>query len=116
MLKHSSRWRWAILAMLALTVALIAFSSVSALASSVHTVGVRDNRFTPKTLTIHKGAKVIWKWHGYKPHNVTVKRGPSRFNSRTQAKGMFSHVFKKAGTYDLFCTIHRHMTMTIVVK
>jgi plastocyanin len=116
MVKHIPHGRWALLAVLALTVALIAFSSVSAIASSSRTVGVRDSHFTPKTLTIQKGAKVTWKWLGLKFHNVTVKRGPSRFHSKTQVKGMFRHVFKKAGTYHLVCTIHRHMTMTIVVK
>jgi len=116
MLEHMLRGRWGLLAALALSAALIGLSSVSAFASSSHTVGVRDNRFSPKSLTIHKGAKVTWKWHGTKFHNVTVERGPSKFHSKTQVRGMFTHVFEKTGTYLLHCTIHRHMTMTIVVR
>ena len=116
MLKHILRERRGLLVLLALTTTLIAFSSVSAFASSSHTVGVRDDHFTPKTLTISKGTKVTWKWLGVLRHNVTVKRGPSKFRSKTQVKGMFSHVFSRAGTYHLVCTIHKGMTMTVVVK
>lgn len=115
MLKHILRQRL-VAALLALTTALIAFSSVSALASSSSSVGVRDDHFTPKTLTIHRGTKVTWKWLGELRHNVTVKSGPSKFHSKTQVKGIFTHVFSKAGTYHLVCTIHKGMTMTVVVK
>jgi plastocyanin len=49
-------------------------------------------------------------------HNVAVQSGPSKFRSRTQVSGTFSHTFTKAGTYHLYCTLHRYMKMTIVVK
>jgi plastocyanin len=47
---------------------------------------------------------------------VTVRSGPSRFRSRTQAAGSFTHVFGQPGTYSLYCTIHKFMKMTVVVQ
>jgi plastocyanin len=100
---------------LALTAALIACSSVAAFALS-GPVKVKDDYFSPKTLTVGKGAKVTWSWAGYKYHNVSVESGPVKFHSRTQVRGSFSHVFTKPGTYHLYCTIHPNMKMTIVVR
>ena len=113
MLKNILRDR-RILALLALTAALIAFSAVAAFASSP--VKVKDDYFSPRTLTVRRGTKVTWQWAGVLRHNVTVKSGPVKFHSRTQARGMFSYTFTKPGTYHLFCTIHPFMKMTVVVR
>ncbi|MGO9882710.1 MAG: plastocyanin/azurin family copper-binding protein [Solirubrobacteraceae bacterium] len=99
----------------ALTVALIACSSVAAFAFS-GPVKVKDDYFSPRTLTVSRGAKVTWSWAGVLLHNVTVQSGPVKFHSRTQDKGSFSHVFTKPGVYHLECTIHPHMKMTITVR
>jgi plastocyanin len=118
MLQHLLRDRrvLALLALLALTIAVVAVSSVSALASSPQPVKVGDDFFSAKRLTIRKGTQVTWKWTGVLRHNVTVRTGPSSFHSRTQVFGSFSHVFTRKGTYTLYCTLHRFMRMTIVVK
>ena len=97
-------------------VAAVALMSVSALASSPAPVKVGDNYFGVKRLTIGKGTRVTWRWAGVLNHNVTVSSGPSKFHSRTQAVGSFSHVFTKPGTYSLYCTIHKQMKMTVVVR
>jgi plastocyanin len=99
-----------------LTVLVIAVSAVSALASSGKTVNVADNFYGPKTLTVGKGTKVTWKWVGVLRHNVVVRTGPSAFSSRTQVRGSYSHTFTKKGTYQLVCTIHPKMKMTVVVR
>ena len=115
MLKHILRER-RVLVLLALTTALLAFSAVSAFGASGKSAKIRDDFFAPKTLKISKGTKVTWKWAGVLRHNVTVKSGPSRFHSKTQVHGSFNHIFGKAGTYHLVCTIHPGMKMTVVVK
>jgi plastocyanin len=106
------------LALLGVVFALVAFSAVSALASSPPkraTVG--EFFLRPGKLTINKGAKVSWKWTGSLRHNVTVRKGPAKFHSRTQARGNFSHTFKRRGTYFLYCTLHPNvMKEKIVVK
>ncbi len=114
MLKSSLRGKRLRLLVL-LTAALIACSSVAAFAFS-GPVKVKDDYFSPKTLTVGKGAKVTWAWAGSLYHNVTVQSGPVKFASRTQVRGSFSHVFSKPGVYHLYCTIHPHMKMTIVVR
>jgi plastocyanin len=109
------RTRW-ILALLAATVAAGALTAVSALASPSAQVRVGDSFFAAKRLTISRGTRVTWTWRGVLNHNVTVRSGPSRFRSRTQAAGSFTHVFGQPGTYSLYCTIHKFMKMTVVVQ
>jgi plastocyanin len=106
------------LALLGAVLALVAFASVSALASAAPkraTVG--EYFLRPGKLTISKGARVSWKWTGYLRHNVTVRKGPVKFHSRTQVRGSYSHTFKRRGTYFLYCTLHPNvMKEKLVVK
>jgi plastocyanin len=104
------------LVLLVVTAAILASSSVAALAAGSASVKVGDDWFKAKTVTVNKGGKVIWNWVGHLDHNVTVMSGPAKFHSRIQARGNFSHVFTKAGTYHLECTLHPNMKMTVVVK
>jgi plastocyanin len=111
-LPHSRR----VVVLLALAAALLAFSSVAALAASDRSAKIGDDFFHPGRLTIDKGTKVTWNWKGYLNHNVHVKSGPSKFHSPPQVQGSFSHVFDRRGTYHLYCTIHPNMKETIVVR
>jgi hypothetical protein len=78
------------LVLLALSVGLMAMTSVSALAASGKQVKVADNYFGPKKLAIGRGTR--------------------------QARGSYRRVFTKTGTYSLVCTIHKGMNMTLVVR
>lgn len=81
------------------------------------TVAVRDNKFGPTSITVRRGTKVRWVWHGKAPHNVTVTKGPQRFRSSTQVRGRFTKRLTKKGTYTILCTVHpATMRMTIRVK
>jgi plastocyanin len=101
--------------LLLLTVLIVAVSAVSALASG-KTVKVGDNYYGPKSLTVGRGTRVTWKWVGVLRHNVVVHTGPAEFNSKTQVRGTFAHTFTKKGTYQLVCTVHPSMKMTVVVR
>ncbi len=105
-----------ILAVLALTLVVVALSSVSALASPPKPVKVADDYFGKTKLTVNRGTKVTWAWAGVLRHNVTVQKGPTKFHSKTQVFGTYSHSFRHKGTYHLYCTIHQFMQMKIVVK
>lgn len=105
-----------VLALLTVMTAAAALTAVSALASSAPAVNVRDNYFSVKHLTVNRGTRVSWKWAGVLYHNVSVRSGPSRFHSRTQVLGSFSHLFTARGTYSLYCTLHKSMRMTVVVR
>lgn len=90
--------------------------AVSAFAAT-KTITIRDNLFSPKSVSVSKGTTVKWVWRGNAPHNVTVKSGPIKFASKTQVKGTFSKKLAKTGTYKLYCTIHgSSQSLTIKVK
>ncbi|MBX5468348.1 MAG: amidase [Thermoleophilaceae bacterium] len=106
-----------------LIAALVAAATAAALLAAPtlgagsRTVSVKDNRFGPRTLTIHRGTTVRWVWRGRAPHNVTVTGGPSRFRSSTKTSGSYRHRFTKRGTYRILCTIHAPgMRMTVKVS
>jgi plastocyanin len=108
-----------LIAAVASAAAAAAVPAVSALASTTpKTVGVKDNFFTPKTITIKRGTRVNWVWHSFGIlHNVTVKSGPSKFHSRNKSGGSYTHLFNKKGTYHLICTLHpTQMKETIIVR
>ena len=89
--------------------------------SARKTVEVDDNYFVhkgaPRTVTVHRGDKVVWEWEGRNPHNVTVTKGPVKFHSSTQKSGDYSKRLRRRGTYKIVCTIHRpSMRMTLKVR
>ncbi len=68
-----------------------------------HTVILKNTRFHPATLSIHRGDSVTWLWRdGGVRHNVTA----SSFHSRTQGTGSFTVRFNHSGTFNYHCTIH----------
>jgi len=70
--------------------------------------------YTPRDLTVPKGATVTWKFEDDLPHNVTEDRGA--FESDTLQKGdEWSRVFDTPGTYYYYCTLHHIMQATLVV-
>ena len=103
--------------MLALVVGGGAAAIPSLGAGKTKTVLVKDDFFSPKTLTISKGTKVQWLWKGKEAHNIAVANGPSSFRAGKRKKGRFEHTFKKRGRYTIVCTIHApDMKMVIKVK
>jgi plastocyanin len=73
-------------------------------------VEVDDNYFVregdPRTVTVKRGDIVVWEWEGVNPHNVTVRRGPVRFHSRTKTSGRYVKRMRRRGTYRIVCTLH----------
>ncbi len=77
-------------------------------------VSVIDNDFTPRTLTVSKGATVTWSFDGDLPHNVTDDRGA--FASETVGKGeTYTRTFDATGVFYYYCTIHHSMLGTLTV-
>ena len=88
-------------------------SDPSARAPLTKKVTVNDNFFKSKKVTVAAGDTVTWKWKGFSAHNVTVLKGPQKFESKTQSSGTFSRVIKKPGTYKIVCTLHPGMEMSL---
>jgi plastocyanin len=107
-----------------LTVVLTALVAVAAAAlpatagaGKATKVSVGNGFYGPADVTVKKNAKVRWNWEGgFELHDVTVKSGPARFHSPTQAAGTYAHKFAKPGKYVLYCTQHEGMTMKVTVK
>lgn len=77
-----------------------------------------DFFFSPGTLHIKRGTKVVWKWVNDEgvAHNIWVLHGPAKFHSGLRTSGSYSHVFNKPGTYILYCRVHTWMTEKVIVK
>lgn len=106
---------------LALLAALAVVGALAATAfGATRTIKIGDNWFirpgSPPSTAIRKGSTIKWTWTGRAPHNVTVRRGPVKFHSRTQNRGTFSKRFTVRGRYLIVCTIHPGMEMKLTVK
>ncbi|MGH2411530.1 MAG: plastocyanin/azurin family copper-binding protein [Chloroflexota bacterium] len=71
--------------------------------------------FSPKSITITVGTKVMWKDSTGVAHTVTATKG-AHFNKQLAASGKTSITFKKAGTISYICSIHPFMKGKITVK
>jgi plastocyanin len=77
-------------------------------------VQIRDFAFEPSTLSVAIGSEVTWVNADEEPHLVVGPAGD--FKSQPLDTGdRFSFRFDKPGTYKYFCSLHPHMTGTIVV-
>ncbi len=77
------------------------------------TVVMKDNYFSPKTITIPKGTRIRWVNRGEVPHTTTSTRG---LWDRTLAPGeTYTRTFKRAGTFRYYCVFHSGMTGKIIV-
>jgi plastocyanin len=94
--------------------------ATDAFAGAAKTVKVGDNYFVRQggaTVSVRRGTTVTWRWTGSAPHNITVRRGPARFHSRTQTRGSYSRRLIKPGLYSIYCTVHGPaMSMRIRVR
>jgi plastocyanin len=94
-----------------------AVAVVPAQAGSTKTVSVKNNSFSPGSVSIKKGGKVTWKWtQGGVPHNVTPAKG-GKGSATSSKKGFtYSKTFSKAGTFKYVCSIHSSMKSTVKVS
>lgn len=78
-------------------------------------IEVKDNSFTPETVTIKAGTKVVWKWVGTSNSHSIQLTGST---SPEQKSGEFSRVFDQSGTtFSYQCGVHKAaMTGRIVVE
>ena len=71
--------------------------------------------FSPERLTVKAGTTVTWTNHDDIPHTVAAK--DRAFKSKVMdTDESFSFTFATPGEYTYFCSLHPHMTGTIVVE
>jgi len=78
-------------------------------------VQIEGFAFTPQRLTVKIGATVTWINDDDIPH--TVASGTKLYKSKAlDTNDRFSFTFTTPGTYQYFCSLHPHMTGTVVVE
>ena len=78
-------------------------------------VTIGNFTFKAQVLTVKPGTTVTWTNADDIPHTVTSSAG--LFKSKVLDSGdKFSFTFAKAGQFGYFCSLHPHMTGTIVVN
>ena len=71
--------------------------------------------FSPERVIVKVGATVTWTNHDDIPHTVAAK--DRAFKSKVMdTDESFSFTFSTPGEYPYFCSLHPHMTGTIVVE
>ena len=78
-------------------------------------VNIDNFTFNPQQITVKAGDTVTWTNHDDIPHTVTSKTMAFR-SKAMDTDDKFSFTFAKPGTYPYFCSLHPHMTGTIVVE
>jgi plastocyanin len=79
-------------------------------------VKIDNFTFGPQTLTVSPGTTVTWINQDDIPHTVVAVDGKS-FRSKVLDTGdRFSFTFARPGRFGYFCSIHPHMTGTVLVK
>jgi plastocyanin len=107
-MRSRSRYLRAIVS-LALSGALILAFTGTALAAE--RVRATDSRlFRPKTLSIPRHTKVVWKAGPSAAHTVTAYKGPWHKDTFIPAGGRTHFTFDRAGTYKYVCMIHGSVT------
>lgn len=79
------------------------------------TVLIKNDAFSPPTLTIRAGTTVEFANRDDDAHTVTAVDGS--FDSKgLDTNDVWRHAFTRPGTYAYFCTLHPFMKGIIVVK
>jgi plastocyanin len=92
-------------------------SAVQVAAVEPNTITIDNFSFGPQSLTVAPGTTVTWINHDDEPHTVVNAGNPRAFKSAAlDTDDKFTFTFDKPGTYEYFCSIHPHMTGTVVVK
>jgi plastocyanin len=87
------------------------------LAATPQNAEVKIDNFTfgPQSVTIKAGTTVTWTNEDDIPHTVVATA--KAFKSKVlDTDDKFSFTFTTAGSYEYFCSLHPHMTGTIVVE
>lgn len=97
---------------MALIALLTAAPATSKTATVVH---IRDDAFTPASITVHAGDSVTFVNDDDDAHTATADDGSWDSEGLNQGE-KWNHVFAKSGTVKYHCTVHPMMHGIVVVK
>ena len=99
---------------LPLRLLLLAAALPFAVRAETHTITIEAMKFSPATVTVKAGDRIVWNNKDVVPHTATAK---GAFDSGSIAVGKsWSHAAPKPGKYDYVCTFHPGMKATLVVQ
>jgi len=78
-------------------------------------VTIQNFAFSPQTITIAPGTKVIWTQMDSAPHTVTSDSGAPLDSPQLSSGQTYSYTFNKSGTYTYHCAVHPYMKATVIV-
>jgi plastocyanin len=102
----------AFLAAVALVALLAATPATSKPGTVVH---IRDDAFTPASITVHVGDSVTFVNDDDDAHTATADDGSWDSEGLNQGE-KWTHTYAKAGTIKYHCTVHPMMHGIVVVK
>jgi plastocyanin len=77
-------------------------------------VKIENFTFESQEVKLKSGTTVTWSNEDDIPHTVV---SPSNFRSKVlDTGGTYSFTFMTPGTYKYFCSLHPHMTGTVIVE
>ena len=79
-------------------------------------IGIDNFKFTPPTLTVNPGTKVVWINNDDVPHLIVNVQNRFRQSPVLDTDQRFATTLTKAGAYDYFCSLHPKMQGRIVVR
>ena len=89
-------------------------SRAPAFAADATVVKIGNFTFGPQELKVKAETTVMWTNEDDIPHTVV---SPNNFRSKVlDTDGTYAFTFTTPGTYKYFCSLHPHMTGTIVVE
>ena len=105
----------AVLASAAVMMSTVSVMTKAAPAPANAAVEIGNFTFKNPVVTVRPGTTVTWTNGDDIPHTVVSKNAV--FKSKVLDTGdRFSYTFAKPGQFGYFCSLHPHMTGTIVVK
>jgi 3',5'-cyclic-AMP phosphodiesterase len=78
-------------------------------------IGIDNFKFTPATLTVKAGTKVVWINNDDVPHLIVNVENKFRQSPVLDSNQRFSTTLTKPGTYKYFCSLHPMMQGKIIV-
>jgi plastocyanin len=90
----------------------------TAVAAQAH-IAIKDNFFSPRSLTVKRGTMVVWVWRGENSHSLTfvrVPKGASRRGADVRRRGRWRRTFRRPGFYKYVCLQHAGQEGSIYVK
>jgi len=79
------------------------------------TVSIDNFTFGPQTLKVKAGTTVTWTNKDDIPHAIATASKQSK-SKTLDTDDAYSFTFTTPGSYEYFCSLHPHMTGTVVVE